>query len=109
MPASAYCLTIEAHATMKLSYPENIQGLANISQDLEEFINKGNLDALRGWGHAKNYVHMQWMLLQQDQAEDYVIASGLQYSVHQFIRWSAQELRMTVRFEGKGIDEVTVV
>ena len=69
----------------------------------------GNLDALRDWGHAKDYVRMQWLMLQQDQAEDFVIATGLQYSVRQFIEWSAAELGVELRFEGKGIDEVAVV
>jgi GDPmannose 4,6-dehydratase len=69
----------------------------------------GNLDALRDWGHAKDYVRMQWMMLQQEQAEDFVIATGVQYSVRQFIEWSANELGITVRFEGHGVDEVAIV
>jgi GDPmannose 4,6-dehydratase len=85
------------------------RGLANISQGLEECLYLGNLDALRDWGHAKDYVRMQWMMLQQEQPEDYVIATGVQYSVRQFIKWSAQELGITLCFEGKGIDEVCFV
>lgn len=69
----------------------------------------GNLDALRDWGHAKDYVRMQWMMLQQPQAEDFVIATGLQYSVRQFIQWSAEELGITLRFEGVGVDETATV
>jgi GDPmannose 4,6-dehydratase len=69
----------------------------------------GNIDALRDWGHAKDYVRMQWMMLQQDAAEDFVIATGKQYSVRQFIEWSAAELGITLRFEGAGVDEIGIV
>ncbi|MDP4835549.1 MAG: GDP-mannose 4,6-dehydratase, partial [Burkholderiales bacterium] len=69
----------------------------------------GNLDALRDWGHAKDYVRMQWMMLQQEQPEDFVIATGVQYSVRQFIQWSASELGITLHFERQGDDEVAVV
>ena len=85
------------------------RGLANISQGLERAIFMGNLDALRDWGHARDYVRMQWMMLQQDAPEDYVIATGQQYSVRQFIIWSAEELGITLRFEGKGTGERGVV
>lgn len=85
------------------------RGLANIAQGLEDCLYLGNLDALRDWGHAKDYVRMQWMMLQQDQPEDFVIATGVQYSVRQFIRWSAEELGITLRFEGQGVDEVAIV
>jgi len=85
------------------------RGLANIAQGLEECLYMGNLDALRDWGHAKDYVRMQWMMLQQEQPEDFVIATGVQYSVRQFIQWSAQELGITLRFDGHGVDEVAVV
>ena len=67
------------------------------------------MDALRDWGHAKDYVRMQWMMLQQEQPEDFVIATGVQYSVRQFIEWSAKELGITLRFEGKGVDEIAVI
>jgi GDPmannose 4,6-dehydratase len=66
----------------------------------------GNIDALRDWGHAKDYVRMQWMMLQQNQPEDFVIATGKQYSVRQFIEWTAQELGMMIRWEGEGVNEV---
>ncbi len=85
------------------------RGLANMAQGLDTCLYMGNLDALRDWGHAKDYVRMQWMMLQQDQPEDFVIATGVQYSVRQFIVWSAAELGITLRFEGKGVDEVAIV
>ena len=85
------------------------RGMANIAQGLEDCLHMGNIDALRDWGHAKDYVRMQWMMLQQDAPEDYVIATGRQYSVRDFIRWSAEELGIELRFEGKGVDEVAVV
>jgi len=85
------------------------RGLANIAQGLEDCLYMGNMDALRDWGHAKDYVRMQWMMLQQEQPEDFVIATGVQYSVRQFIDWSAKELGITLRFEGEGVDEIAVV
>ncbi|WP_312485925.1 GDP-mannose 4,6-dehydratase [Stutzerimonas nitrititolerans] len=85
------------------------RGLANIAQGLEQCLFMGNLDALRDWGHAKDYVRMQWMMLQQEKPEDFVIATGVQYSVRQFIEWSAKELGVTLRFEGRGVDEIAVV
>jgi GDPmannose 4,6-dehydratase len=85
------------------------RGLANIAQGLEQCLFMGNMDALRDWGHAKDYVRMQWMMLQQEKPEDFVIATGVQYSVRQFIEWSAKELGITLRFEGKGVDEVAVI
>lgn len=85
------------------------RGLANISQGLEQCLYMGNIDALRDWGHAKDYVRMQWMMLQQDEPEDFVIATGVQHTVRNFIEWSAKELGITLRFEGKGVDERGVV
>jgi GDPmannose 4,6-dehydratase len=85
------------------------RGLAHIALGLESCLYMGNLDALRDWGHAKDYVRMQWLMLQQDQPEDFVIATGIQYSVRQFIEWSAKELGITLRFENNGIDEVGIV
>jgi len=85
------------------------RGLANIAQGLEHCLFMGNMDSLRDWGHAKDYVRMQWMMLQQEKAEDFVIATGLQYSVRQFIHWSAAELGITLRFEGQGVDERGIV
>jgi len=85
------------------------RGLANISEGLEKCLYMGNIDALRDWGHAKDYVRMQWMMLQQETAEDFVIATGVQYTVRQFIQWSAAELGITLRFEGEGINEKAIV
>jgi len=85
------------------------RGLANIAQGLESCLFMGNMDALRDWGHAKDYVRMQWMMLQQDVPDDFVIATGVQYSVREFISWSAKELGVTLRFEGEGINEQGIV
>ena len=85
------------------------RGLANISQGLEPCLFMGNMDALRDWGHAKDYVRMQWMMLQQEKPEDFVIATGVQFSVRDFIKMSAQELGIELTFEGNGIDEKGVV
>jgi GDPmannose 4,6-dehydratase len=85
------------------------RGLANIAQGLDTCLYMGNIDALRDWGHAKDYVRMQWMMLQQSQPEDFVIATGVQFSVRQFIQWSAQELGIGLRFEGKGVEEKATV
>ena len=85
------------------------RALANISQGLELCLFLGNMDALRDWGHAKDYVRMQWMMLQQDVAEDFVIATGVQYSVREFVRWSAAELGITLQFQGEGVDEQAIV
>ena len=85
------------------------RGLANIAQGLEQCLYMGNLDALRDWGHARDYVRMQWLMLQQAQPEDFVIATGVQYSVREFIRWSAAELGITLRFEGQGVTEQAIV
>ena len=85
------------------------RGLANIAQGLEACIYMGNLDALRDWGHAKDYVRMQWMMLQQETPDDFVIATGEQYSVRQFIEWSAAELGVALKFSGQGVDETATV
>ena len=85
------------------------RGLANIAQGLEQCLYMGNMDALRDWGHAKDYVRMQWIMLQQDTPQDYVIATGVQYSVRDFIRKSAGRLGIELAFEGRGVDEVARV
>ncbi|NKC17457.1 GDP-mannose 4,6-dehydratase [Pseudoalteromonas sp. S4498] len=85
------------------------RGLANISQGLEKCLYLGNMDALRDWGHAKDYVRMQWMMLQQDTPEDFVIATGKQISVREFVSLSAKELGVTLEFIGEGVDEVATV
>ncbi len=85
------------------------RGMANISLGLQECLYMGNLSAMRDWGPARDYVKAQWLMLQQEVAEDFVIATGTQYSVRQFIQWSAEELGISLRFEGKGISEIAVV
>ena len=85
------------------------RGLANIAQGLEDCLYMGNIDSLRDWGHAKDYVRMQWMMLQQEVPEDYVIATGLQYSVREFITWSARELGIDLEFSGTGTEEIATV
>ena len=85
------------------------RGLSNIAQGLEKCLFLGNMDALRDWGHAKDYVRMQWMMLQQDKPEDFVIATGVQYSVRQFVEWSAKELGVEIEFTGEGVCEKGLV
>ncbi|SMP05541.1 GDP-mannose 4,6-dehydratase [Shimia sagamensis] len=85
------------------------RGLANIAQGLEPCLYMGNIDSLRDWGHAKDYVRMQWLMLQQESPEDYVIATGVQYSVREFITWSSEELGITLEFSGSGVDEIATV
>jgi len=85
------------------------RGLANIAQGLDDCLYMGNIDALRDWGHAKDYVRMQWMMLQQEEADDFVIATGQQYSVREFIIWSAEELGISLEFRGAGVNEVAIV
>ena len=85
------------------------RGLCNIAQGLEKCLYMGNLDALRDWGHAKDYVRMQWLMLQQNTPDDFVIATGEQFSVRQFILWSAHELGIELEFKGNGIKEQAVV
>lgn len=85
------------------------RAVANIAQGLEDCLYLGNMDALRDWGHAKDYVRMQWMMLQQDQAEDFVIATGKQISVREFVRMSAKEAGIELEFSGEGVDEIATV
>ena len=81
------------------------RALARIKLGLQDCLYLGNLDAKRDWGHAKDYVEMQWLMLQQEQPEDFVIATGVQYSVREFVDIAAKELGIQVRWEGKGVDE----
>src|SRR5450830_954531 len=81
------------------------RALARIRLGIQDCLYLGNMDAKRDWGHAKDYVEMQWLMLQQEQAEDFVIATGVQYSVRQFVEFAAAELGITLRFEGEGVDE----
>ena len=85
------------------------RGLANIAQGLDACLYMGNLDALRDWGHAKDYVRMQWMMLQQEVPKDYVIATGVQFSVREFIQWTANALGIVLKFEKSGVEEYAVV
>lgn len=85
------------------------RGLAQIALGLDSCLYLGNMDSLRDWGHAKDYVRLQWMMLQQEVPQDFVIATGEQYSVRQFVEWSAAELGITLRFEGSGTEEVGIV
>ncbi len=85
------------------------RGLSNIAQGLEKCLYMGNMDALRDWGHAKDYVRMQWMMLQQDKPQDFVIATGRQISVRDFFVMAAGELGLTIKFEGKGLEEKGIV
>ncbi len=81
------------------------RALARIKLNLQECLYLGNMDSLRDWGHAKDYVEMQWLMLQQEQPEDFVIATGVQYSVRDFVNAAAEELGIKVRWEGSGVDE----
>ena len=85
------------------------RGLSNIAQGIEKCLFMGNIDALRDWGHAKDYVRMQWLMLQQNQPDDFVIATGVQFSVREFITRSAKELGITLKFEGKAEQEKGIV
>lgn len=85
------------------------RGMTRIARGLEPCLHLGNLDAKRDWGHARDYVRMQWLMLQQDRPEDYVIATGEQFSVRDFILWTAEELGVELRFEGSGIEERGIV
>jgi GDPmannose 4,6-dehydratase len=85
------------------------RAIANIAQGAEACLYLGNMDALRDWGHAKDYVRMQWMMLQQDHPEDFVIATGKQISVREFVRMSAAEVGITLEFSGEGVDEIATV
>ena len=85
------------------------RAIARIALGLQECLHLGNLGALRDWGHARDYVQMQWLMLQQESAEDYVIATGQQHSVREFVERSAAELGITLEFRGHGVDELGVV
>ncbi len=85
------------------------RAIARIALGLQDCLYLGNMSALRDWGHARDYIEMQWLMLQQDVAEDFVIATGVQYSVRQFVEFAAAELGIEVRFEGEGEAEVGIV
>lgn len=94
----------ETFVTRKITW-----GLSNMALGLEDCLYMGNINSLRDWGHAKDYVRMQWMMLQQNVPEDFVIATGVQYSVRQFIQWAGSELGLTIDFTGSGVDEIGTV
>ncbi|TAE91754.1 MAG: GDP-mannose 4,6-dehydratase [Verrucomicrobia bacterium] len=85
------------------------RGISNIATGLEKCLYLGNLDSLRDWGHAKDYVRMQWMMLQQETADDFVIATGKQISVRDFVRMTAQYAGIEVEFSGTGVEEIATV
>jgi GDPmannose 4,6-dehydratase len=85
------------------------RAIARIALGLQDCLYLGNMSALRDWGHARDYVEMQWLMLQQQVADDFVIATGVQYSVRQFVQFAAEELGIRIRFEGEGADEVGIV
>jgi GDPmannose 4,6-dehydratase len=85
------------------------RGISRIALGLQECLYLGNLSALRDWGHARDYIEMQWLMLQQQQAEDFVIATGIQYSVRQFVEFSASELGIELEFTGTDAEEIGVV
>jgi GDPmannose 4,6-dehydratase len=85
------------------------RGLARIALGLQDCLYLGNLDARRDWGHAKDYVEMQWLMLQQDEPDDFVIATGRQYSVRDFVAAAASDLGITLRWEGQGIEETGII
>ena len=85
------------------------RGLSNIAQGLEQCLFMGNIDSLRDWGHAKDYVRMQWLMLQQEQADDFVIATGVQITVRHFIELTAEQLGVEITWQGEGVNEVGLV
>ena len=84
------------------------RGLSRISVGLDDCLYLGNMDALRDWGHARDYVEMQWLMLQQEEPEDYVIATGRQESVRSFVELSAKHLGFEINWEGSGVEEVGI-
>lgn len=99
----------ESRAAAKPSLPAKLPAQSPTSPGLESCLYLGNMDSLRDWGHAKDYVKMQWMMLQQEQPEDFVIATGVQYSVRQFVEMAAAQLGIKLRFEGTGVEEKGIV
>ena len=85
------------------------RAISRIALGLQDCLHLGNMSALRDWGHARDYVHMQWLMLQQDVADDFVIATGVQYSVRQFVEFAAAELGVTLEFSGEGDKEIGTV
>ena len=106
MPATASCSTTNRPCAAKPSSPARSPARWPASSSAcRTACYLGNMDAKRDWGHAKDYVEMQWLMLQQEQAEDFVIATGVQYSVRDFVNAAAKELGMSIRWEGQGVEE----
>jgi|GEM_PF-1805215 len=100
---------VDAVTKFRLSVARKItRALARIKLGLQDCLFLGNMDAKRDWGHARDYIEMQWLMLQQDTAEDYVIATGVQFSVREFVEVAAGELGISVRWQGQGVDETGV-
>jgi GDPmannose 4,6-dehydratase len=108
-PRSPYAVAKLYAYWIVVNYREAYGLYACVALGLDDCLYMGNLDSLRDWGHARDYVRMQWMMLQQEQPKDYVIATGVQHSVRQFVLWTAEELGVTLRFDGTGIHEVAIV
>ncbi|VDY79246.1 GDP-mannose 4,6-dehydratase [Escherichia coli] len=110
MPVTVSCSTHESPRRGETFVTRKItRAIANVSQGIEKCLYLGNMDSLRDWGHAKDYVRMQWMMLQQERPEDFVIATGKQISVREFVRMAAKEVGLELQFSGKGIDEIATV
>ena len=106
MPATAFCsITNRRYAAKPLSRARSPARLSRIKLGLQDCLYLGNLNSLRDWGHAKDYVEMQWLMLQQDKPEDFVIATGVQYSVRDFVNAAAKELDMVISWKGEGVEE----
>jgi GDPmannose 4,6-dehydratase len=93
----------ETYVTLKIT-----RALARIKLGLQEDLYLGNLNARRDWGHARDYVRMQWLMLQQEFPEDFVIATGVQHSVREFVEVAAAELGMSIDWQGEGLDEIGI-
>jgi GDPmannose 4,6-dehydratase len=105
MPATASSSTTRAPSAARPASPARSTARARIKFGLQEHLYLGNLDAKRDWGHARGYVRMQWLMLQQDHPEDYVIATGQQHSVRDFVQRAACEIGIEIRWEASGVDE----
>ena len=105
-----FCLIMKALEEEKPFVTRKITlGLSKIAYGMEKCLYLGNLDALRDWGHAKDFIEMQWLMLQQDKPEDFVIATGEQFKVRDFIKWSCDILGLEIEFKGNGINEIVIV
>jgi len=106
MPVTACCLITKARYAVRPLLPAKLPALwPRIKLGLQDCLYLGNMDSLRDWGHAKDYVEMQWLMLQQEQADDFVIATGEQYSVRQFVDIAAKELGIHITWQGSGVEE----